>query len=333
VGQNGSRRDIIVVGGSSGALPALKFIADLPSELPAAIFLVLHLAPNGPGLLPRIIRTYSKIPVEHAQDGEPIAPGRVYVARPDYHLSLREGFVQLARGPKENRHRPSIDVLFCSAAMSYGRRVVGVILSGMLDDGSAGLVQVRACGGLAIVQDPKDALFPDMPRNALIHAGADHCVSQSQLPGLLIQTVTEAVETGTLKGVRPATSRAKQVSVRGGNNNDDHPATPANFSCPDCGGGLQRTNDSNMLQFRCRVGHALSGQSLLAAQSGKVEEALWTALRALEEKAELVHKLKDDAIARNFKSTAEKLDQEAKKLDADASVIRSLLKSTDASPV
>ena len=190
-GPNHFRRDIVVIGGSAGAIQALTFIDDLPHRFPAAVFLVVHLSPRSPGLLPNVLQKHSKIPVANAYNGEPISAGRIYVAPPDHHLIVRDGSVEVSHGPKENRHRPSIDVLFRSAANVHGSRVIGVILSGWLNDGSAGLAAVRAQGGLGIVQDPDDALVPAMPANALAYAGADHCVPHAQLGSLLAQAVME----------------------------------------------------------------------------------------------------------------------------------------------
>ena len=327
--EDGLKRDIVVIGGSSGALNVLAFLRHLPSNFPAAIFLVLHTAPGGPGLLPDILRRYSKLPVDHARDGEAIAAGRIYVAPPDYHLSVVEGSMQVARGPKENRHRPSIDVLFRSAANSYGPRVVGMVLSGMLDDGSAGLIEIRTRQGLAVVQDPEDAVFQDMPRNALAHAGADYTVPQSQLAALLTRIVKE---TGDQDWFEPPQKlsregEASEISTNG-NQDDEKPGTPSNFSCPDCGGVLQQIEDDKALRFRCRVGHALSATTLLTAQSDNVEQALWSALRALEEKAEMARKLKDYSLSRNFKSVPLKFEEEAKQLEADADIIRKMLGNT-----
>jgi two-component system, chemotaxis family, protein-glutamate methylesterase/glutaminase len=327
--RKGLKRDIVVIGGSSGALRALEFVGHLPPAFPAALFIVLHTAPTGPSLLPNIIGGYSKIPVEHADDGEAIMPGRIYVARPDHHLSIRDGFMQVARGPRENRHRPSIDVLFRSAAVAYGPRVIGVLLSGMLDDGSAGLVALRTRGGLSVVQDPADALFPEMPSNALAQAGADHCVPQSQLADILVKAVTENLAEPTFEhGPERRQQQVGEVSMKQ-NDYDDKPGTSSDFSCPDCGGVLRQIEDGEMLRFRCRVGHAFSGESLRAAQSDKLEEALWTALRALEEKTELARKMTDYSLSRNLKSAAPKFAEEAKKLEAHAEVIRELLKHTE----
>jgi two-component system chemotaxis response regulator CheB len=241
------KRDIVVIGGSSGALQTLKFIADLPATFPAAIFIVLHTAPDGPALLPDILRRYAALPVEHARDGEAVVPGRIYVGLPDYHLVVRPAFVQVVRGPKENLHRPSIDVLFRSAAGAYGPRVIGVILSGKLDDGSSGLAAVRGAGGLGIVQDPSDALAPDMPQNALAYAGADLCVPRSRLASVLMEASTEMFPQPILAPVSPERreEHVHKVSMKRDNDTSRllNPSTLLNFSCPECGGVLRQVDE------------------------------------------------------------------------------------------
>jgi two-component system, chemotaxis family, protein-glutamate methylesterase/glutaminase len=320
------RRNIIVVGGSSGALPALEFISDLSPNFPAAIFIVLHVAPQGPSLLPNIIRGYSPLPVEHAHDGEAIEAGRIYVAPPDHHLILTRGLVRVVRGPKENRHRPSVDVMFRSAAEAYGPRVTAVVLSGLLDDGSAGLNAVRSRGGVAVIQDPKDAQFPDMPRNALDAAGADYCVARSDIATVLTKMATEEPAKKQMEAVSEARRRTSTAEVYMDNfQQEQKHGKPSVFGCPDCGGVLWEIDDDKMLRFRCRVGHGLTAQSLLSAQSETLEEALWSALRALEEKAELSRRLMEHAVDRNYVSAEKIFEQQAKKSEEQAAVIRQLL--------
>jgi two-component system chemotaxis response regulator CheB len=336
MGQNrlsDDRRDIIVVGGSSGALQALEFISDLPPDFQAAIFVVLHVAPQGPSLLPKIIGGYSPLPVEHARDGEAIEAGRIYVAPPDHHLILTRDLVRVVRGPKENRHRPSVDVLFRSAAEAYGPRVMAVVLSGLLNDGSAGLNAVRSRGGVAIIQDPKDAQFPDMPRNALDAAGADYCVARSELAAVLTKTATGKAAKQQLK-VFTETTRKTSIAEAAMDpfQQEKKDGKPSVFGCPECGGVLWELEDDKMLRFRCRVGHALTAESLLSAQSDTLEEALWSALRALEEKAELSRRLMEHSIDRNYVSAEKIFEQQAKKAEEQATVIRQLLttKQTEA---
>jgi two-component system chemotaxis response regulator CheB len=185
-------RDIIVIGASSGGVETLMtVVAGLPADLPAVFFVVLHIPAWSKSRLPEILRRTGKLPASHPSDGEPIGRGHIYVAPPDLHLLLRDGRMRLVRGPRENNHRPAIDPLFWSAAMTYGPRVVGVVLSGALDDGSAGLVAVKAGGGIAIVQDPRDAMFPDMPRNALRAVEADYCLPKSEISSVLTRLASQ----------------------------------------------------------------------------------------------------------------------------------------------
>jgi two-component system, chemotaxis family, protein-glutamate methylesterase/glutaminase len=320
-------RDIVVIGGSSGAIDALKFIGELPADFPAAILIVVHIAAEGPGLLPQILGAHSKIPVKSASTGLKITPGCIYIAPPDHHLTVVDGVISVMRGPKENRHRPSVDVLFRSAAKVYGARVIGVVLSGMLDDGSAGLLAIRSRGGLGIVQEPGDALFPDMPRNALACAGADHTVPRAKLAAFLLEAVTTRLDEKAI-GHFSQKSREYQASEQS-MDSIDVPGQPTNISCPDCGGVLQRLENGKMLRFKCRVGHAYSAETLLSAQSSRVEEALWVAVRLLEEKAEMARKLKAYSTERKFKAAPKRFEDQALKLEADAKVLRDILKSTE----
>jgi two-component system chemotaxis response regulator CheB len=325
--RNGRRRDVVVVGGSSGALQALQFISDLPPDFQASIFIVIHVSASGPGLLPSIIRRYSPLPVEHARDGEPIESGRIYVAPPDYHLLLRRDVVRVVHGAKENRHRPSIDVLFRSAAEAYGPRVIAVLLSGLLDDGSAGLSAVRSRGGLSIIQDPRDASFADMPLNALAIAGADYSVRSSEIATLLTKALTEEVpeEERKVASSEIAYETAIAESDMGAIQQDEKPGKPSAFSCPDCGGVLWEVPDDNMLRFKCRVGHGLTAESLLSAQTENLEAALWSSLRALEEKADLLRRLMEYSRQRNYMAALRTLENESKKMEEHAAIIREVL--------
>lgn len=178
--------DTIVIGASAGGVEALKHLAGaLPADLPAAIFIVVHFPPDSMSMLPAILNRYGPLPAYTAQNNEPIRPGRIYVAPPDYHLLVRDGVMQVYRGPRENHTRPAIDPLFRSAAQACGRRVVGVLLSGMLNDGTAGLIEIKRQGGLAIVQDPEDALFPDMPRSAVKNVAVDYVLPLARIATVL----------------------------------------------------------------------------------------------------------------------------------------------------
>lgn len=178
--------DIIVVGASAGGVEALsRLVSDLPEDLPAAVFIVLHMGPHSTTALPHILARRTKLAVEHARDGEPIENGRIYVALPDRHLLVGRDTVRVSTGPKENGHRPAVDSLFRTAAAAYGPRVVGVVLSGSRDDGTAGLRAIHARGGLAVVQDPDEALFPGMPQSALAGDHPDFVVPVGEIGSLL----------------------------------------------------------------------------------------------------------------------------------------------------
>src|SRR5215470_14985257 len=182
------------MGASSGGIETLlEIVRDLPADLPAAVFLVLHMRATGEGLLARIFGRAAKMEVTLARDREHIRRGCIYVASPDLHLLVEHGYVRVTRGPKENNYRPAIDALFRTAAFSYGKRVIGVVLSGSLDDGTAGLLAIKQRGGLAVVQDPQDALFPAMPRHALRAVEVDYCLPKSEIGPALVRLTNKEI--------------------------------------------------------------------------------------------------------------------------------------------
>ena len=198
-------RDIIVVGASAGGVNALATLAEgLPPDLPASVLVALHLAPGVTSILPEILARAGRLPAVHPKDGEAYEKGKIYVAPPDHHLLVREGHLRLTRGARENLHRPAIDPLFRSAALAHGPRVIGVVLTGSLDDGTAGLSAVKRCGGTAVVQDPSDASHPSMPAAALKNVAVDHSVPLSEMAALLARLAGGAVEDTTARapGVR-----------------------------------------------------------------------------------------------------------------------------------
>lgn len=320
--------DIIVIGASAGGVEALiEVVRRLPPRLPAAVFVVLHIPAQSPSLLPEILTRSGSFVASHPEDNEKIEHGRIYVAPPDHHLLVERGYVRVIRGPKENRHRPAIDPLFRSAARAYGTRVVGVVLSGALDDGTAGLLAVKRRGGIAVIQDPKDALYPSMPQSALKHVAVDYSVPLSDIGPLLKRLVYEqAEEEGAYPVSEDMEMETKLAELNMDTlNNGKHVGTPSAFSCPECGGVLWELHDGELLRFRCRVGHAFSIDSILAAQSEQIEEALWAALKTLEESASLSRRMISKAqqndqewLVRNF---------EEKLLDAErhAATIKHLL--------
>src|SRR5262245_27678364 len=268
--------DIVVVGASAGGVEALADLArSLPADLPAAVFVVLHVPSTGTSALPDILSRHGPLPATHVMDGEPIENGRIYVAPPDHHVLLRTGHVHLARGPRENGHRPAVDPLFRSAAHEYASRVIGVVLSGALDDGTAGLAAVKSRGGLAVVQVPGDALYPGMPDSALEHVRVEHVVPTSDMGELLARITAEPAPEAP--GSAPEEMEV-EVNVEGFSLEaieGGRPGQPSGFSCPDCNGVLWEVQDGQLQRFRCRVGHAWSPGSLLTQQSEALEAALW----------------------------------------------------------
>jgi len=290
--------DIVVIGGSAGGVEALKRICEgLPSDFPAAVFVVVHISANSRSIMPDLLSRAGKLPARHPRDDEPINRGVIYVAPPDMHMLLRPGHVILRRGPQENRTRPAIDPLFRSAAVAYGSRVIGVLLSGLLDDGCAGLIAIKSCGGVCIVQEPGDAMWSEMPRNALAHANVDHCVPVAEMPDLLSRLVHEppgpespipdhlAVETSIAAQEAPMVREAVQLGH------------PSHLSCPQCGGVLNEVTDEGSTRFRCQIGHAFTAEALLAAQNDELDRAMESALRMHRERMVLFRRMQEKSEA------------------------------------
>lgn len=322
--------DIIVIGTSAGGVEALtKLVPLLPSDLPAAIFIVIHVSAQNKSFLPDILNRRSPLSVAHAKDGESIEYGRIYLAPPDYHLLVKRGYVRLVQGPKENRCRPAVDPLFRTAAKAYKNRVVGVVLSGALDDGTAGLIDVKKLGGVAVVQNPDDALFSGMPNSAIQHVDVDYILPLVSIAPILVHLAYEPSSTqaalnmsneGELE-MEPDVVELDGVGLRG----KGQIGKSANLSCPDCGGSLFQLQERNFLQFRCRVGHAFSAASLQAAQAQVQEEALWAAIRSLEERAELMSKMATNARTSNRTQSAKLFEAQATEALQRSDLIREAL--------
>jgi two-component system chemotaxis response regulator CheB len=320
--------DIIVIGGSAGGVDALRtLVAGLPKGFPAALFVVVHVPPHGPSVLPRILSRAGPLPAIHPQDGQAIRGGTIYVAPPDYHLLVKNGHVRIARGPRENKHRPAADALFRTAARTYGPRVIGVVLSGVLDDGTAGLAAIKRAGGIAVVQHPDDALYAGMPQSALNNVAVDHAVPAAELSALLVRLAAEPVLPTPGPDVPDDTAQeADMAELEPGATHDHHrPGTPSAFACPECGGTLWELHDGDLLRFRCRVGHAWSVDTLLAEQADGLETALWTALRALEEQAALARRMADRARDRGQHASAGVFDSQVREATGHAELIRRVL--------
>ncbi len=326
--------DIIVVGASAGGVDALcQLVGDLSPDLPVAVFVVLHISPEGTSVLPNILNRRRQkryqdgsLRAAHAKDSEAIEHGRIYVAPPNQHLLLKDGYVRLARGPKENSHRPAVDPLFRTAAQVYGRRVVGVVLSGTLDDGTAGLAAVKQQGGVAVVQDPNEALYSGMPISAIENVDVDHILQVSDIAAVLNHLAYKPVQEGE-KGVsRNMKMESDMAELElAAMQSSDRPGTPSAFACPECAGVLWELDEGGVLRFRCRTGHAYSVGTLLVEQSQAQEAAMWSALRALEEKASLTERMAIRARDRNQPFSTKHFEKQAQDLRQRATLVRQLL--------
>lgn len=320
---------IVVIGASAGGVDALARIAhDLPAGFDAPVCVVLHISPDSPSLLPEILRRDTQLQVMHAEDGRKLEKGFIYVAPPDRHLLVeKDHTMRVVRGPRENRHRPAVDPLFRSAAASYDGGVIGVVLTGNLDDGTAGMMAIRRHGGRTIVQDPNDAPFPSMPQSVLQHTRVDECVPLAGVvPAILRSMNGEEPPPDRGGGTDPAdtetriTEMEKEAIAR-----DERPGTPSAYSCPDCGGVLWEIRDAELVRYRCRVGHAYSPDSLVAGQDDRLEESLWGALKTLEESARLANRLAADERARGHKWLVQRFEEKENEARKNADTIRRFL--------
>src|SRR2546423_2883853 len=277
------KRDIVVIGASTGGVEALQQLVELlPEEFPGAIFIVMH---TGPGsILPEILSRAGKIRAVSAEDKMSYERNRIYVAPPDRHLLINDGVMQLDAGPRENGSRPSIDPLFRSAARTHRERVAGVILTGKLDDGAAGLYAVKARGGLTIVPDPTEAAAPDIPLNAMRHTTVDHWLSLTGISALLSKIASEESLPGEVSSQDIKQDRNDLVDPAERMKSPPPNETQISLSCPECNGSLYEEKEGDMAHFRCHVGHSFSPQSLSEAHKEVLERALWTAVRTLNER-------------------------------------------------
>ncbi len=324
-------RDTIVLGASAGGVEALSAIASaLPERLPAAVFVVQHIGAHR-SILPEILRNAGRLPAHHARDGERIANGNIYVAPSDLHMVIEGDIIRTIRGPKQNFARPSVDPLFRSAAVNRGARVIGAVLTGHLDDGAAGLAAIRACGGVAMVQDPEYAHAPDMPRNAMRAAPPDYILPIGKLAS------TIAALAGSVATDSPAVSAVlmaeNDVMLKSSSMTKMAAMGPlTGITCPECGGALWRLDDPPPTRYRCHTGHAFGMATLGAAGDHVIDRALWKALRALHEKkalnterAEYHMRLGEQKIAQHYAAQANDADLAAQSLEQ-------LLYRTDQSP-
>jgi two-component system, chemotaxis family, protein-glutamate methylesterase/glutaminase len=290
-----ARRDIVVIGASAGGVAALmRLVADLPASFAAPVLVVVHVAPHAPSSIPKILGRCTSLPVAHAVDGEEIEPGRIYVAPPDRHLLVDHRRVLVRKGPKENRFRPSVDALFRSAAYLYGSRVVGVVLSGALDDGTSGMWAIKQRGGTTVVQEPSDAEHTGMPESVLQHVRVDHVAPVREM-GALLRDLVAAPSTAEAPALaaRETERLELEVAIARGDNAFEMGMLEAGelspFTCPECHGALVRLSDGPITRLRCHTGHAYTASALLASVTEAVEESLWQSMQRAEEATMLLN--------------------------------------------
>lgn len=321
--------DIVVIGASRGGLEVLRRLTrDLEPELAATVFVVMHVGANS--RLAEILASDAALPVEPATSGSPFHHGRIYVGVPGCHLMLHDNHMLLRRGPRENLARPAIDPLFRSAAATFGGRVIGVVLSGALSDGTAGLRAIKRCGGLTVVQDPADALVPAMPANALRQVDVDHVVRMDGMGRLLSRLVRQPA--GTTPeiplDIRLETAIAAQELAN--MQVDDMLGTPSRFTCPECHGALWEIGDGSLLRFRCHVGHAFSADAVVSSQAEEIDRLLGTLLRSHQERAALVRRMAEHERRNDRRSLSDQLEGRAREYDHDVRIVKELMRSGEA---
>ena len=296
--------EIVVVGASAGGVEALRLLASgLPADFDPAVFVTLHIG-AGPSVLDTILSEAGPLPAKRPQDKDPIERGTIYVAPPDYHLLLGQGHIHLSHGPKENHTRPAINPMFRSAARNYRGRVAGIILSGTLDDGAAGLAEIKRCGGIAVVQDPETAQFPEMPESAIYHVDVDHILPVREIGRLMAKlAVTEH------------TAMEKHESIE---------RKQVELICPDCQGPIWEDRQGRIVEYECRVGHRFSPRSMLSGYREAVEDRLWNVVVSLETAADLAARLEPEL--------GEKARAEAHHQRQRAAAIRQLLAAPGRAP-
>ncbi len=342
-----TRQDVVVIGASAGGVEALsQLVAALPPGLPAAVLVVVHVPASGPSRLAELLSRAGPLPAARAQDGEAPLPGRIYVASPDQHLVMRDGLLHLSHGPHENHARPAIDPLFRSAARAFGPRVVGVILSGALNDGSRGLAAVKANGGVAIVQDPKEARVGSMPRAALAAAApVDFILPVRSIAARLAElarqpiadqtrqtketegTETMPTDTGTNRDEEKRKQQVVQSDIEAQAQNAPRSGQGAVYACPECGGVLWHLREHQVAHFQCHTGHTYSPQTLLVIQSRSLEATLWAAVRLLAEKKTLTRQLATEFLTEGDEAGRARIEEMERLDEQNECALRQMLEA------
>lgn len=324
--------DIVVIGASAGGVEAVTWVVQgLPAGLRAAVFVVVHFPASSRSMLPQILSRAGPLPARHAEHGERWAEGIIYVAPPDHHMVLHDGEIRLLRGPRENGVRPALDPLFRSAARWCGPRVVGVVLTGSLDDGAAGLLAIHQRGGVCVAQDPEGALYDGMPRAAVETGVVDHVLPLDEIgpavARLALVEVTTSEEEARVDDRMEMETDTMEMHPDA-LNAEERPGTPTGFTCPECHGAVWEIQEGEMVRFRCRVGHGFTFESLMAEQGRDVEAALWTAYRALRERAALCRKMARRMADRGQATIATRYSAQADEAQQHAAVLQEVLLTT-----
>ena len=312
-----------------------RLAAGLPHDLPAALLVVHHFPANSQSVLPSIVSRAGPLPAVHATHNQDIEPGRIYIAPPDRHMLVVENRIHLTRGPRENGHRPAVDPLFRTAARCFGRRLIGVLLSGSLDDGTVGLMAVKRHGGIAVVQDPDESLYGGMAESARTRVDVDHVLRVDEIAQLLTRLTREPVasQEGTAMLPEDRYSQDPAESGTAAIEEGPLPGPPTALTCPDCGGAIWEVVEGEVVRYRCHVGHAYTTDSMVGAQAAFVEAALWSAVRELEEKAQLSRRLGERSRRRGLERLAQRYEQAVQTSEHASTAIRHLLLKGAADPV
>lgn len=320
---------VVAIGASAGGVEAVsKLVAALPARFPAAVLITVHVSASTPSVLPAILARAGRLPAAAVTDGEPLVAGHIYVAPPDRHLLVRDGRVWSDRSPREHHSRPAVDPMFRSVAAEYRERGIGVVLTGALDDGTAGLIAIKAAGGIAVVQEPGSAMHRGMPASAAAHVDVDAVLPLEGIVPYLVSVVMPPQPDGPHEGatMREVPDAAQIQDPRAPHPHPPAGAVPSAYSCPDCGGVLGEVDDNEFARYRCRIGHAFTTETLQQTQADGVEQALSTALRALEERTALSRRMADGARERGHHHTAARFDEAAAAAERSARIVDEILR-------
>lgn len=307
---------IITVGASQGGLQALRvLIGGLPPDFSAPLLVVQHIG-AAESILPSVLNDIGTLDADFATPREPLAPGRIYVAPPDHHMLVNDGRIDLTRGPRENWARPAIDPLFRTAAYHYGPEAVGILLSGRLNDGTAGLFEIKRAGGVAMVQTPHEAEAPDMPQSALDNVAIDYCLPVAEMPRLLMRLAAETSRT-VIPFFRGAKAMEQEQSL----------SRPTAQTCPECGGAMREESLGNVTRFRCHIGHVMTAEVLAATQLEELENTISAVVRNLNERANLCRELAEKQLAKGNERAAEQWTKAAEETDRRQLLARQLVDS------